>query len=106
MKAFKCTVTRTDEYVITFDESKMTPEWMAEFAQTMYRFNSLEQHAEHLAQLRARFPREVSFEGYGVATVNKELPFRADPNDAVLGIDIEIVSEDDDIDVDVEELTD
>lgn len=55
---------------VSIDETKFTPEFMAEFNLTMYRFGSLTKHIEHLAQLYARgIADEFSFiEGYGNAS--------------------------------------
>ena len=54
MKKFKCTVTRTDEYEIEIDENIINEEWMEHFRSYMYDFDSLSEHAEHLAQFQAR----------------------------------------------------
>ncbi len=60
-------VTQTVE--VTVDESKFTPEFMAEFRRYFYEFDTLEEHLEHLGQLHARgMCDEFSFiEGYGPA---------------------------------------
>lgn len=57
---------------VTLDPAKFTPEFMAEFRQSFYQFNDIEQHAVHLAQLAARGVAELSpylpdefVEGYG-----------------------------------------
>lgn len=57
---------------VTVDEDKFTPEFMQEFRDQMYDFNTLDDHLKHLAQLKVRgidnldhrFPREF-VEGYG-----------------------------------------
>lgn len=103
MKKFRCTVTRVDEYVIELDETKMTPEWMAEFTQTMYDFETLDEHAKHLAQHRSRFPDQTFFEGYGVPRINGEVPYGAHKSEVDPGINIRVISEDSDIEVEVEE---
>lgn len=64
MKKFKCRVTRVDEYEIEIDEEKINEEWMETFRSYMYKFHDYEEHAEHLAQLRARVG-EGFYEGYG-----------------------------------------
>lgn len=53
---------------VTVDETKFTPEFMAEFRDSMYSFLSIDDHIEHLAQLYARglcdeFTKFI--EGYG-----------------------------------------
>jgi len=65
MKTITVEVTETIE--VELDETKFTPEFMQEFKECMYVFNSIEDHAKHLAQLEARgfigFREDV--EGYG-----------------------------------------
>ena len=55
---------------VSVDETKFTPEFMAEFRATMYNFGSLDDHLQHLGQLYARgIDDEFSFiEGYGPAS--------------------------------------
>lgn len=53
---------------VTVDASKFTPDFLAEFQQSMYPFKDLDAHIEHLAQLYARglcddFTKFI--EGYG-----------------------------------------
>lgn len=103
MKKFKCVVTRTDEYEIEFDENKINEEWMKEFRQVFYSFYDLEEHAEHLAQSRARFQQEF-IEGYGVTLIDGRKPYGCDENDVETGINIKIISEDNDCEVDVTEI--
>jgi hypothetical protein len=57
---------------VTLDETKFTPEFMAEFRQSFYPFDTIERHAEHLGQLVARGVHDLSpyspdefVEGYG-----------------------------------------
>lgn len=57
---------------VTLDPTKFTPEFMAEFRESFYRFTSLTDHAKYLAQLAARGLYEMSpylpnefVEGYG-----------------------------------------
>lgn len=54
---------------VNVDESKFTPEFMAEFRASMYPFTSIAQHVEHLAQLYARgiYSDDSFIEGYGPA---------------------------------------
>lgn len=118
MKKFKCTVTRTDEYEIEIDESIINEEWMEHFRSYMYNFNELSEHAEHLAQYQARLGSDYDFiEGYGYVKRDGELPYshedfdkngnwlpEAERRQPAPGININIISEDDDCEVDVEEL--
>jgi hypothetical protein len=52
---------------VTVDESKFTPEWMADFREHFYPFTSIEDHMEHIAQLAARgvISTPCFIEGYG-----------------------------------------
>lgn len=54
---------------VSVDESKFTPEFMAEFRQLMYHFITIDEHLEHLAQLYARgiYDENSFIEGYGPA---------------------------------------
>lgn len=108
MKKFKCTVTRTDEYIIEFDESVINEEFMEHFRRYFYNFDTLEDHAEHIAQFRARYG-ERFIEGYGNPMVNGELPFMAqltseEAKNVNHAININVVSEDEDCDVEVSKL--
>lgn len=108
MKKFKCTVTRVDEYEVEFDENVIDKEWMNDFASFMYEFDTLEEHAEHLAQYEARIGNSF-IEGYGVVKRNGRFPYPYDTEEhkdtcKENGINIKVVSEDDDCDVEVEEL--
>lgn len=53
---------------VTVDEAKFTPDFMQEFRASMYPFNDVDDHIEHLGQLYARglcdeFTKFI--EGYG-----------------------------------------
>jgi len=51
---------------VTTDDEKFTDTWMEEFRQSFYPFFTVEDHAEHIAQLEARDLLERKFtEGYG-----------------------------------------
>ena len=118
MKKFRCTVTRTDEYIIELDEKVLDEEWMKNFAEYMYSFNTLEEHAEHIAQYQARLGSDYVFiEGYGYVKRNGELPYGSEDFDSkgnwlpedqrrqpAEGINIVIVNEDSDCEIETEEL--
>lgn len=84
----------------------------------MYSFNTLEEHAEHIAQYQARLGSDYVFiEGYGYVTRNGELPYGSEDFDSegnwlpkdqrrqpAEGINIVIVNEDSDCEVETEEL--
>lgn len=68
MKTFEVDVIQTVR--VTLDETKFTPEFLNEFANSFYPFLDIEDHAEHIAQLRARGIIEIDhvgefIEGYG-----------------------------------------
>jgi len=102
-RKFKCTVERTDEYIIEFDDKIINQEWLDHFSRYFYNFQELEEHAEHIAQIRARTEQDF-IEGYGVPLVNGKIPIFSDNNSIEKGINIIIVSEDEMCDVDVEEI--
>jgi len=103
MKKFKCTVTRVDEYIIEFNENVINEEWMEEFRKYSYGFYTLKEHAEHLAQHRARF--EANFiEGYAVPLVNGKQPVLTEEEDLEKGINIKIISEDENCEVEAVEI--
>ncbi len=104
MRKFRCVVTREDEYIIEFDENKINKEWMADFRRHFYNYDDLDEHAEHIAQHRARFGRDF-IEGYGIPLVNGKQPwYITSIEECETGINIKIVSEDQNCDVDVEEI--
>lgn len=108
MKKFRCTVTRVDGYEIEFDEKVINQEWLDKFAEHMYEFDTLEEHAEHLAQYRARTSNRF-IDGYGVIKVNGKIPFPYNTKDfntyyKEMGININIISEDEACDVEIEEI--
>ena len=111
IRTFKCTVTRTDKYEIELDDSELDGDYMKVFREGFYDFYSLEEHAEYLAQYIARFGTGF-IEGYGVVPINGKLPYpyKNDEryNDKLskkeLAININIISDDDDCEVEVEEI--
>jgi hypothetical protein len=109
LKKFRCVVTRVDEYEIEIDETKINEEWMENFRSYMYpSFTEYDDHAEHLAQLRAR-QGEGFYEGYGYVSVNGSRPFVVgvcDENKESYedGINIKVISEDNDCDIEVTEI--
>jgi hypothetical protein len=64
------TVEVTQIITVTLDESKFDDTFMEEFRESFYQFDTLEEHAEHLAQLEARGlvnDYKPFIEGYGPA---------------------------------------
>lgn len=68
-RTFQVEVTQLVE--VTLDESKFDEAFMEEFRHSFYQFDTIEEHAEHLAQLHARGVVELDsysgefVEGYG-----------------------------------------
>lgn len=103
MKKFRCTVTRVDEYEIEVDEKEMNEEFIKQFKKCFYQIETLQEHAEYIAELRARLNNNF-MEGYGIPLVNGKNPLFADDKSINNAINIKIISEDDDIEVESVEL--
>ncbi|MBX0320277.1 hypothetical protein [Shouchella clausii] len=103
MKKFRCTVTRTDEYEIELDENVMNEEWMKEFREVYYDFHYLEEHAEHIAQHRARFGMRY-FSDYGDPLVDGMRHWSTKEGEEAKHINIKVLSEDEECVVEVEEI--
>lgn len=106
LKKFRVRVERVDEYEIEFDEEVFDKDFMEHYKKYFQDFDTLEEHAEHIAQFRARFG-ERFIEGYGNPMVNGRLPWMVEEKDAQKGINIKVISEDDfyNMDIEVEEIT-
>lgn len=104
MKRFECTVTRVDKFVIEIDESKMDATWLENFKNNFYSIEDLRGHADMIAQYRARFGHEC-IEGYGIPLESGKPPIGVAKDDWRIfdAINIEVVSEDNDCDVEVKE---
>ncbi|GLO66228.1 hypothetical protein [Oceanobacillus kimchii] len=100
MRKFECRVVREDQYEVEFDEAVCNEEWMEEFRKSFYDFYTLEDHAEHIAQCRARHGRGI-IEGYGVPLENGKAPYWADRRQINYAINIKVISEDNDVNVDI-----
>jgi hypothetical protein len=69
------TVDVTQRIEVNLDEAKFDEAFMAEFRDYFFSFDSIEEHAEHIAQLQARgivnlegyFASREFIEGYGIA---------------------------------------
>jgi hypothetical protein len=64
------TVVVTQDVSVTVDETKFTEDFMQEFRESFFNFDSIDDHLEHLAQLYARglvsdWDPEEFIEGYG-----------------------------------------
>ncbi|HDR6319127.1 TPA: hypothetical protein QCU53_006094, partial [Bacillus thuringiensis] len=105
MKKFECTVTRVDSFVIEIDESKMDATWLENFKNNFYSIEDLKGHADMIAQYRARFGHEC-IEGYGIPLENGKPPIGVAKDDWRIfdAINIQVISEDDDCEVEVKEI--
>lgn len=105
MKKFKVKVERTDEYIIEFNEDIINKEFMESYKEFFSDLETLKEHAENIAQFRARFG-EGFIEGYGNPMVNGRKPFGVKEEDVEKGINIKVISEDNpnDMWIEVEEL--
>lgn len=70
MRTFEVEVTQVIR--VTLDDTKFDESFMEEFRQSFYDFDTIEQHAEHIAQLCARGLADPNWpnsfiEGYGEA---------------------------------------
>jgi len=86
----------TNEYEIEIDDEICDKKFIKDFKKYFYDFDTLEEHAEHLSQHRARF-RQNFIEGYGVPLINGKKPLRYpeyDDKEIAKGININIISED------------
>ena len=103
IRKFKCTVRREDEYIIEIDDSIITEEWMENFREYMNDFDSLEEHAEHLAQYQARMGNHQFIEGYGNVKRDGECWFLNDDEKPAEGFNIIREDEDNYCEVDLQE---
>ncbi|MET3508273.1 hypothetical protein [Halalkalibacter oceani] len=82
MKKFKCVIKKRYEYEIELDENQMNKEWMEGWKNVFYDFDSLEEHAEHIAQVRAN--KGTGFiEGYGNVLENGKRPLFLRENEKI-----------------------
>ncbi|MEG0470744.1 MAG: hypothetical protein RR588_00260 [Solibacillus sp.] len=106
IKRFEVEVTRVDKYVIEIDQDVITEEWMENFRSFMYDFYTLEEHAEHIAQYRARFNNGSFYgghpEGYGDIAYRGKT--KSDSKWPFHAINIAKADEDNDIEVEVNEI--
>ena len=106
IKKFEVEVTRVDKYVIEIDQDIITDEWMEEFRNVYFEFDSLEEHAEHIGQFRARFNNGSYYggfiEGYGEIALDGKV--RQDAVHHFPAVNIAEADEDNDIEVEVREL--
>lgn len=95
MKKFKVEVTTTNTYEIELDENVINEEWMQEFRETFYSFNTLEEHAQQIAEQRVRNAERTDtfLEGYGRVRI-KDYGFDSKSWDnPVEGITVTVIDE-------------
>ncbi|MFP7199725.1 hypothetical protein SFC08_02010 [Lysinibacillus halotolerans] len=106
IRKFKVEVVRTDKYTIEIDDEVLNDEWMENFKQFMYDFDTLEEHVIHIAQYRARFDNGSFYgghpEGYGEIAIKGKI--RQDTKWPFPAINIAEADEDNEIEVDVKEI--
>lgn len=118
MRKFRVEVTRTDEYLIEIDETIYgNPEWKDQFERDFWKLDEgLESVAESLAWHRMRNGDELRFiEGFGPVKVDGKLPFSLEDYEngklkpeekreaPAPGLNIIIISENDDYSFEIEE---
>jgi len=103
IRKFECTVTREDKYIIEIDDEIINQEWLDEFSKCFYKCDDLKEHAEQLAKMRVMLKNKY-YEGYGILLVNDKIPPLADGNRVEKGINIIIISENEDCEVDCYEI--
>lgn len=103
MKKFKCTVERTDEYIIEFEENVINDDFLKGFSSYITHVSDHSELAEHIASFRARFG-EGFIEGIGRPLQNGKRPPFADETELIQAINIKVISEDSDCSIDVEEI--
>lgn len=74
MKKYKCTVERTDSFIVEFDENIINEEFLENFREYFYDVYDLEELSEHISQYIARFGIEY-IEGIGCPLLNGKKPY-------------------------------
>lgn len=101
MKKFKVTVERTDTYEVEIDEKVIDKEFIDKefidnFKRYFYDIDSLQEHAENIAKMRARH-HDNFIEGYGYLLVNDDKPWNVKDENVNKSINIKTVDEDYDV---------
>lgn len=99
MKRFEVEVVKKDSYIIEIDETKINEQWMEEYRKYFSDIYTLQKHAENIAQQRSRFGNTF-IEGYGIPLIDGQCPLLIpDEYEVEKGINIRIISEDEEVDV-------
>lgn len=104
MKKFNVKVFISQEYEIEIDDTILNDEWKENFEK--YFWDLPDEHksvAEHIATKRA-IGTFGFMEGFGPIKVNGEAPYPYKEEDMVNGLNIIIISENEEIEADIEEL--
>jgi hypothetical protein len=117
MKKFTVEVIRTDEYEIEIDETLYNEAWQEEFGKFMWPLDGLKDIARDIAWHQMRNGNDRFLEGYGNITRDGSLPFdfrdfdengdlkpedqRANP---APGLNINVITEDDEYEFNIEEV--
>ena len=104
MRKFKCEVITTNTYEIELDETILNEEWMNDFSQYFFDVGNLEEVAEHLAWSRS-VHKDNHIEGIGYYLQNGKSPFFIEEDKTInTAVNINIRSEDKDVEVDIIEI--
>lgn len=109
MKKFNVEVSRIDEYIVEIDETVWNEEFLAEWAETFFEFDDLEDLAKHISFLFLRFGHGEFFEGFGhieTYRAGSDTPIRQFKGSSKVekfcpGIRVTIICEDNDFDYSV-----
>jgi len=99
MKKFKCTVERTYDYEIEFDETVWTPDELKNWSTVFATVDSLENLAEILAGYKPDYESGEFIEGFGIPMINGKEPFVFKNEEINKDININILSTDQSVDV-------
>ncbi|PFO74181.1 hypothetical protein COJ86_08160 [Bacillus cereus] len=101
MKRFECTVTGVDKFIIELDENKMNASWLENFKNNFYSIEDFKDRADMIARYRARFG-----EAYSNPLESGKPPIGVFKDDWRIfdDINIEVISEDDNCEVEVKEI--
>jgi hypothetical protein len=103
MEKFEVEVIRTDKYQVEFDENIINAEWMENYRKYFTDIFNLKDHSQNIAQAYCR-TSNLFIEGYGDIKINGSVSWNFEGDPDSIGINIKIISEDDDIDTTTKEV--